>query len=71
MQIVSEVGSPEYYELRAIEEVQAARYHRQCIETDRKFDGNAHSDARYHEHITKAIQLIVLAGLNYGTSQGD
>ena len=67
MKIVSDVGSNEYYELRAIEEVQAARYHRQAIEQDRKFDGNAYSDARYHEHITKAIQLLVLARLNCGS----
>jgi len=67
MAIVSDVGSCEYYEYRAIEEIHAASLHRISILEDRKFDGNEHSDARYSEHMNKAIQLLLLAR-HYGTT---
>jgi hypothetical protein len=64
MAIISDVGSAEFYELRAIEEIHAARDMRISILEDRKFDGNEYSDARYWQHIVKAIQLLLLAKLN-------
>ena len=52
MSIISEVDSCEYYELRAIEEIHAARSIRIDItpETD-----------EYHQHIITAIRLLLLA----------
>jgi len=54
MSIISDVGSAEFYEHRAIEEIRAASVSRTSIE-----DG-----ARYWSHICKAIQLLLLARLS-------
>ena len=59
MLIISEVGSPEYYELRAIEEIHAARSMRQEMNNLLPGEGS-----EYHAHITKAIQLLLLARLS-------
>lgn len=60
MQIVADQGSPEYYELRAIEEIHAARVIRQSI----TFKTHDPEEPQYHQHINKAIQLLILARLN-------
>ena len=57
MAIISDVGSVEFYEHRAIEEIRAAQVLRPTI-PDRD---NEHG---YHGHINKAIQLLLLARLN-------
>lgn len=68
MQIIAEVRSPEYYELRAIEEVHAARAIRYPYDNERMSAPDIHG---YEQHIIKAIQLLVLAGLTNGTAQSD
>lgn len=57
MAIISDVGSPEFYELRAIEEIHVARLLRPTIP-------NCDNEHGYHAHINKAIQLLLLARLN-------
>lgn len=57
MKIVSEVGSREYYELRAIEEIHAARVLRSEPEV------TFVTPRCYQQHINKALQLLALAAL--------
>lgn len=54
MSIVADQGSSEYYELRAIEEIHAAR----AIRIDMP------DDDIYSRHLIKAMQLLILARLN-------
>ena len=54
MSIISEVGSVEYYECRAIEEIRTAQSIRTHIGTDL---------GDYHQALIKAIQLLLLARL--------
>lgn len=61
MQIISDVGSAEYYELRAIEEIHAARSIRQDMETG---SNGSYENDTYIDHIVKAIQLLILSRLN-------
>ena len=63
MAIISDVGSPEFYELRAIEEIHNARSIRQNMDTDPS-GGDGFRLGCYHQHINKAIQLLLLARLN-------
>ena len=58
MKIIADQGSPEYYELRAIEEIHMARSIRTYYYTT----------GGYAIHILKAIQLLILAQL-YGPDQ--
>ncbi|KKN32660.1 hypothetical protein LCGC14_0811520 [marine sediment metagenome] len=68
MKVISEQGSPEYYELRAIEEIHAARSIRNHIGQDPS-GGDAYRKMGYHKHMIKAIQLLILAWLNCGTTE--
>jgi len=65
MKIVSEQGSPEYYELRAIEEIYAARDIRIRIAPG---PGPFANHFSYDAHIIKAIQLLLLARC-HGTTE--
>lgn len=68
MAIISDQGSPEYYELRAIEEIHAARNIRKNMQTDPS-GGDGYRSLTYHRHIVKAIQLLLLARLYNGSDQ--
>ena len=59
MAIISDVGSVEFYEHRAIEEIRAAQVLRNEYLTERVGE-----DDVYHQHINKAIQLLLLARLS-------
>lgn len=63
MAIISDVGSAEFYEHRAIEEIRAAQVLRQHIDADPD-GGDGFRLGCYHQHINKAIQLLLLARLN-------
>lgn len=60
MAIISDVGSVEFYEHRAIEEIHEAQSIRNIMVTDSIADDTE----QYHQHINKAIQLLLLARLS-------
>jgi hypothetical protein len=64
MAIISDVGSVEFYEHRAIEEITEAQVLRiNIIDPDTCLTASRATDD-YHQHINKAIQLLLLARLN-------
>ena len=61
MSIISDVGSVEFYEHRAIEEITEA----QVLRTGMKMEATLpFVEDEYHQRINKAIQLLLLARLS-------
>jgi hypothetical protein len=61
MAIISDVGSVEFYEHRAIEEITEAQVLRVNIPHN---SADTTAIPLYHQHINKAIQLLLLARLS-------
>jgi len=66
MAIISDVGSVEFYEHRAIEEIRAAQVLRNVIASNEAKGLVALEPTVdvYHQHMNKAIQLLLLARLS-------